>query len=64
MITFLDGNKENCDIGNLALIDNDINLEMQRRNLRSQCAEITKTGIKVAELAQAVRNRKKEKEND
>lgn len=59
IITFLDGNKENCDIENLALIDNDINLEMQRRKLRSQYAEITKTGIKVAELAQAVRNRKK-----
>lgn len=63
MVTFLDGNKENCDIGNLALIDNDINLEMQRRKLRSQCAEITKTGIKVAELAQVVRKKKKEKEN-
>lgn len=59
MVTFLDGDKENCDISNLALIDNEINLELHRRKLRTQYAEITKTGIKVAELVQAVRKRRK-----
>lgn len=61
MLTFLDGDKGNCSIENLALIDNNINLELQRRKLRSQCAEFTKAGIKVAELAQAVKNRKQER---
>lgn len=59
MLTFLDGDKENCNISNLTLIDNEINLELQRRKLRTQSAEITKTGIKVAELAQVVRKRRK-----
>lgn len=60
MITFLDGNKENCDIENLELIDNEINLEMQRRKLRAHYAEITKVGINVAKLAQLARKKKKQ----
>ena len=35
MVSFLDGDKDNCDIDNLVLIDNKENLELNRSNLRS-----------------------------
>lgn len=59
MITFLDGNKENVEIDNLAFIDNEINLEMQRRGLRAAEKEITKTGINIAKLSIKTRERKR-----
>lgn len=59
MLTFLDGNKENVSLENLALIDNEINLELQRRKLRAPDKEITESGITVAKLSIAVREIKK-----
>lgn len=60
MVTFLDGNKENIELDNLALIDNEINLEMQRRGLRAKEKEITKTGINIAKLSIKTRECKRQ----
>lgn len=59
MVSFLDGNKDNCDIRNLVLIDNSENLELNRSNLRCGNAELTKAGVAVAKVRVAVRRRKK-----
>ena len=59
MVSFLDGNKDNCDISNLFLIDNQTNLEMNRRKLRFTCPEMTAAGKNVAELNVCI-NRKKQ----
>lgn len=59
MVSFLDGNKDNCDINNLVLVDNEINLELNRSDLRSEHAEITEVGVAIATLKVATRSRKK-----
>lgn len=58
MVSFLDGNKDNCAPENLILIDNSINLEMNRRKLRSNIQEVTKTGVHIAKLNIAIRERR------
>lgn len=68
ILTFLDGNKLNTNVSNLALITNDENLQMNRARLRSSEAECTKSGILVARLAVSTHKRikrikKREKEN-
>ena len=60
-ITFLDGNRENVELSNLALVSAAESLEVTRQNLRSENPEITKAGIGVAKLCIAIRERKKEK---
>ena len=59
MVSFLDGNKDNCDIKNLVLIDNAENLEMNRRYLRFAEQERTKTGVLIAKIRVAVRHKKR-----
>lgn len=59
-VIFLDGNKENCSLGNLVLISCKENLEMMRQRLRTDNAELTKTGISIAKLSLAIRKRKGE----
>lgn len=49
-VIFLDQNKTNFDINNLALIKNGTKLAMKCRGLFSKDAEATKTGIMVADL--------------
>lgn len=61
IVSFLDGNKDNCNIENLFLTDGQVNLELNRRKLRFENSELTKTGIAVAKLRIAAKNRKKEK---
>lgn len=61
MVSFLDGDKDNCNIENLFLIDNETNLEMNRRELRFDEAELTKVGRNIAKLNISARNRKKER---
>jgi hypothetical protein len=61
MVSFLDGDKDNCNIENLFLIDNETNLEMNRRELRFDEAELTKVGRNIAKLNISARNRKKGK---
>ena len=63
MIIFLDGNKENLDISNLALVDNETNLEMNRKELRFDNGDLTKTGLEMARLNIAVRKRKEKLKN-
>ena len=58
-IIFLDGNKDNCDISNLAMVDNAEALEMYRRNLRTDDTELTRTGLVVAKINIAARKRKR-----
>ena len=60
MVSFLDGNKDNCDIDNLVLIDNKENLELNRSRLRFDEPEFTKAGLAVAKVKVAVARRKKE----
>lgn len=60
LVSFLDGNKDNCDIENLVLVDLSENLELNRSSLRFSNAELTRAGITVAKMKIAVRqNRKK-----
>ena len=59
VVGFLDGNKENCSIDNLFLMERAVSLEMNQKGLRFDNAELTKTGVKIAELAVAVNRRKK-----
>ncbi len=61
MVSFLDGDKDNCNIENLILIDMPENLELNRTKLRFDNAELTKTGITVAKVRVAARKKKKEK---
>lgn len=61
MVSFLDGNKDNCDIENLVLIDNAENLEMNRSQLRFADPERTKTGVLVAKARVTVRQKKRRK---
>lgn len=60
MVGFLDGNKDNCDIGNLVLLDLRENLELNRGRLRFQDPELTKAGIAVAKVRIAARRRGRE----
>lgn len=57
MVSFLDGDKDNCDIDNLVLIDNKENLELNRSNLRFSNAEFTKAGVAIAKVKVAARQR-------
>ena len=59
MVSFLDGDKDNCDITNLVLIDNAENLELARSRLRFENAEFTKAGVAVAKARVAARRRKR-----
>lgn len=60
MITFLDGDKHNVELGNLKLITNDINLELNRRRLRTGDPELNETAILIADLSTKTRKRKKQ----
>ena len=61
MVSFLDGDKDNCDIENLVLVDMPENLELNRTKLRFDNAELTKVGVTVAKVRVAARKKKKEK---
>ncbi|MDF2889762.1 MAG: hypothetical protein K0R80_129 [Clostridia bacterium] len=55
VLTFLDGNKGNITLENIALITMAESLEMTRSNLRSDNPEFTKTGILIAKVKAAGR---------
>ncbi|MCX4308505.1 HNH endonuclease signature motif containing protein [uncultured Acetatifactor sp.] len=61
MVGFLDGDKDNCSIENLVLLDCAENLELTRRGLRFSNAESTKAGVAVAKLSVAAKRKGKEK---
>lgn len=54
VVIFLDGNKQNFDIENLALIDREINLIMNHDGTRFADAEITRTEVNIARLKKAI----------
>ncbi len=64
IVSFLDGDKDNCEIENLVLIDNRENLELNRSSLRFSNAEFTKAGVAVAKMKVTVRRRKERKVSD
>lgn len=59
ILTFLDGDKLNTNVSNLALITNEENLQMNRSKLRSQVPEYTESGILVARLAVTAHKRRR-----
>lgn len=61
VITFLDGNKNNVVIENLAMITNAENLTLIRNKLRKTDPELTKAGINIAKLYVKSNELKKEK---
>ena len=54
VVIFLDGNKQNFDIENLALIDRGINAIMNHESMRFADAEITRTEVNIAKLKKAI----------
>lgn len=60
-IVFLDGDKLNCDISNLALVNRAEHLAMTRLKLRTDKQELTETGVLIARLSVLGNKRKKEK---
>lgn len=61
MVSFLDGDKDNCNIENLVLIDRKENMELNRGNLRFSNVELTKVGVTIAKVKVAVHERRKKK---
>ena len=65
IVVFLDGDKTNCNLDNLALITRAEHLELTRRELRNENPQLTKTGILVAKAGIAVckarKNNRKER---
>ena len=65
-VIFLDGDKRNFDLNNLALVTNAENLELIRSGLRSNNPQFTETGVLIAKsivTTREVKKRKKEKNN-
>lgn len=60
-VTFLDGNKRNFDLSNLALVTNAENAYIQCAGLRSENPELTETGILIAKAALLTKKRKEAK---
>lgn len=58
-LIFLDGNKRNCDLKNLKLIDRAIHARMNQRHLYTANPELTELGLATAELIRARYKRKK-----
>ena len=54
VVIFLDGDKQNFGIENLALIDRGINAIMNHDSMRFVDAEITRTGVNIAKLKKAI----------
>lgn len=49
-VIFLDGDKTNCSLDNLALVDNKVAMLMKAQHLHSNCKEVTETGMLLAKL--------------
>ena len=61
MVSFKDGDKENCDIENLMLISNAENLELWRSGLRFDDPDLTETGLNIVKLKLATGSRRQKK---
>lgn len=60
IIIFLDGDSANCNIENLALTTRKELLTMNRNNLKSDDPEITKVGLNVSKLMNAIYDKRSE----
>lgn len=63
-IIFKDGDRTNCDLGNLAMCSNDVHLQMVRRGLRFEDPELTETGMMVAKVQRAAFGKKVRKKQE
>ena len=61
MIIFKDNNRLNCDISNLMMITKNENAVMNKLKLRSQDPDLTETGVNLAKLKLAAKERRKKK---
>lgn len=59
VVIFLDGNKQNITIENLALVSREQHLEMTRLNLRNANPQITKTGTLISKVECTLRQKRK-----
>lgn len=60
-IIFLDGNRQNCDIKNLAIVTKQEHQQMTKRNLRSEIPQMTEIGIAIAKAGVATQKAKRKK---
>lgn len=61
MVIFLDGNRRNYQLENLALCPYDVGLEMNHNNLRFDNAQLTETGMLIAKVNLQARRRQKKR---
>ena len=61
MVIFLDGNRRNYQLENLALCPYDVGMEMNHMNLRFDNAQLTKTGMLIAKVNLQARRRQKKR---
>lgn len=59
LVIFLDGDKSHLDIDNLALIDQKINLTLNKNNLRFESKELTESGVALAKIINKTKELKK-----
>jgi len=64
VLIFLDGNRENCDISNLALVSQAESQMMTCKKLRFEDPDCTAVGIQIAKLKIKMKKLEKEKKNE
>lgn len=64
MVIFLDGDRNNCSIENLALVSKSENAILNHSKLRFDNAEATQAGLNIAKIKLAARKRKKGKKEE
>lgn len=57
LVIFKDGDRRNFDLDNLACISKQVNLQLSRKHLRYEDADLTEAGISVAKVICAVQKR-------
>lgn len=60
VVTFLDGNSDNFELSNLALISQNENRIMNKMKLRKEDKELTQAGVNIAKIINKISQRKKE----
>lgn len=61
LVIFKDGDRRNFDLGNLACVSKQVNLQMARHHLRSDDADVTEACVNIATVMCAAYDRKKER---
>ena len=64
LVIFKDGNRRNFNIDNLACISKQVNLQMSRQGLRFTDADLTESGIALAEVMTAIYEKKGRKKHE